>query len=60
MSLMTNEDREYFLPVVQTLIKILKKEDVDENEIQMLLDRSTELTNFFQLFPHLTDFLPFL
>ena len=29
MSLMTNEEREYFLPVVQTLIRILKKEDVD-------------------------------
>merc|ERR1712127_861115 len=43
VSLMTDEERERFLPATRTFISVLEKENINQNEIQTLIDQSEEL-----------------
>ena len=44
-SLMTDEERERFLPVSRTFTSILEKDTLDVREMNLLLKQSRELTN---------------
>ena len=47
-SLMTDEERERFLPVSRTFTSILEKDTLDVREMNLLLKQSRELTNELQ------------
>merc|ERR1712241_1599198 len=45
VSLMTDEERQRFLPATRTFISVLQKDTVDPSELNTLLEQSRELTN---------------
>jgi len=45
VSLMTDAERQRFLPSVRTFISVLEKDNLDANEMNILLDQSRELLN---------------
>ena len=45
VSLLTNEERQQFLPATRTFISVLEKDTVDPSELNILLEQSRELTN---------------
>merc|ERR1712039_1080524 len=45
VSLMTDQERAKFLPVVRTFISVLQKDYVDPNEMNALMEHARELTN---------------
>jgi len=45
VSLMTDEERQQFLPVARTFISVMEKDDIDPSELNTLLEQSRELTN---------------
>ena len=42
---MTDAQRQQYLPAVRTFISVLKKDNLDANEMNILLDQSRELLN---------------
>ena len=42
---MTDEERERFLPVTRTFVKILENDNATPEEINLLLEQSSELAN---------------
>ena len=45
VSLMTDAERQQFLPSVETFISVLEKDNLDASEMNTLLAQSRELTN---------------
>merc|ERR1711997_356921 len=45
VSLMTDEERQRFLPATRTFISVLEKDTIDPSELNTLLEQSRELTN---------------
>ena len=45
VSLLTNEERQRFLPATRTFISVLEKDNIDPSELNRLLEQSRELTN---------------
>merc|ERR1712109_300509 len=45
VSLMTDEERQRFLPATRTFISVLEKDSIDPSELNELLEQSRELTN---------------
>jgi len=45
VSLMTDAQRQQYLPAVRTFVSVLKKDNLDANEMNILLDQSRELLN---------------
>ena len=46
VSLLTDEERERFLPVIRTFTSVLKKDIIDHEEIKLLVRQSEELQKF--------------
>lgn len=46
VSLMTEEERERFLPATRTFLSILEKDNADPNDINLLLEQSQKLGSF--------------
>ena len=44
VSLMTDAEREQFLPITKNFINILEKDTVTQNEIDLLVEQSEELS----------------
>ena len=42
---MTDEERERFLPVTRTFVKVLENDNATPEEINLLLEQSSELSN---------------
>ena len=42
---MTDEERERFLPVTRTFVKVLENDNATPEEINLLLEQSSELAN---------------
>ena len=42
---MTEEERERFLPVTRTFVKVLENDNATPEEINLLLEQSSELSN---------------
>ena len=45
VSLMTDEERERFLPVTRTFVKVLENDNATPEEINLLVEQSSELAN---------------
>ena len=45
VSLMTDEERERFLPVTRTFVKVLESDNATPEEINLLVKQSSELAN---------------
>merc|ERR1712241_836822 len=57
LSLMTDEERQQFLPATRTFISVLEKDTIDPSELNTLLEQSRELTNLVpnNLFEQISD-----
>ena len=45
VSLMTDEERERFLPVTRTFVKVLENDNATPEDINLLVEQSSELAN---------------
>merc|ERR1711997_191204 len=57
VNLMTDEERQQFLPATRTFISVLEKDTIDPSELNTLLEQSRELTNLVpnNLFEQISD-----
>merc|ERR1712079_800063 len=57
VSLMTDEERQQFLPATRTFTSVLEKDTIDPSELNTLLEQSRALTNLVpnNLFEQISD-----